>query len=114
LKESKVLIEANNSEMYFVYFPSPIRYQKTLIKKAIMKFLMPTVYYHSLEQKEDVLKIVRSLNIPIIDLDEGLFKLLENPLSYVPFGITGHSTEKGYKLVAETISNRINEIEKNQ
>ena len=53
---------------------------------------------------ESVKKIVKDLNIPIIDIYKDVFLKEENPLSFYPFEVpTRHYNVKGYKTVAEAI-----------
>ena len=99
LKLSNKLTKENNSKLYFVYLPLYNRY-------AVEK------QKYDLQLYKEVIEIVESLNIPIIDLHEELFKKYDDPLSLFPFRKKGHYTEKGYQLVAETIFNKINEFEK--
>ena len=99
LKLSNKLTKKNNSKLYFVYLPLYSRY-------AVEK------QKYDLQLYKEVIEIVESLNIPIIDLHEELFKKYDDPLSLFPFRKKGHYTEKGNQLVAETIFNKINEFEK--
>ena len=48
----------------------------------------------------DVAKIVKNLNIPIIDMDIELFQKYEDPLSLLPFRSVDHYNNLGYKLIA--------------
>jgi hypothetical protein len=48
----------------------------------------------------DVTKIVKNLNIPIIDMDIELFQKYEDPLSLLPFRSVDHYNNLGYKLIA--------------
>ena len=60
-----------------------------------------------------IIQLAESLNIPIIDIRKELFKKHKDPLSLYPFRNRGsHFNEKGYQLVAETIFNKIKELEK--
>ena len=51
---------------------------------------------------------VEKLNIPIIDLYKDLFSGHPDPKSLFPFRTYGHYNEEGYRLVAETILDKIN------
>ena len=66
-------------------------------------------FYHY----EDVILTVKKLNIPVIDLHKELFQKHSDPLSLFPFRSPGHFNELGYKLVAETIFNKIVDYENN-
>ena len=113
LKKTKNFIEMNGAKMYFVYLPSHKKYQKSLIKRAIWTKLRGPLEKHSFDTYEEIIELVKSLEIPLIDLHEELFKSMEDPLSVVPLRNYGHFTERGYEIVAKTIYNKINEIENN-
>ena len=54
-----------------------------------------------------MLNIVNKLEISIIDINKELFSKHKDPLSLFPFRSHGHYNEKGYKLVAKKILDRI-------
>ena len=83
--------------MYFVYLPSHKKYQKSLIKRAIWTKLRGPLEKHSFDTYEEIIELVKSLEIPLIDLHEELFKSMEDPLSVVPLRNYGHFTERGAK-----------------
>ena len=66
---------------------------------------------HSFNSYNDVINLVKSLDIPLIDLHEELFKSMEDPKSVIPLRSIGHFNEKGYYLVAKVIFDRINKLE---
>jgi len=111
LKKTKTLIENNGAQMYFVYLPSHKKYQKSFIRKAIWTKLRGPLERHSFDTYEEIINLVKRLEIPLIDLHEELFKSIEDPLSVVPLRSHGHFTEEGYKIVSEIIYNKINELE---
>ncbi len=113
LKKTKNLIEKNGAKMYFVYLPSHKKYQKSFIKRAIWTKLRGPLERHSFDTYEEIIELVKSLEIPLVDLHEELFKSMEDPLSVVPLRSHGHFTEEGYEIVAKIIYNKINEIENN-
>ena len=62
------------------------------------------------ENYEEVIKVLKSLDIPVIDIRE-TFQNHEDRLSLFPFRMDGHYNEKGYRLVAKTIFDKIRELE---
>ena len=66
-------------------------------------------FYHY----ENVILTVKKLNIPVINLHNELFQKHNNPLSLFFFRSPGHFNELGYKLVEETIFNKIVDYENN-
>jgi lysophospholipase L1-like esterase len=88
LRQAKLRVERWNGQLYFVYLPEWSRY---------------TAYRSwGKERRDDVLKLVRSLGIPIIDIDP-VFQAHGDPLSLFPFRGVGHYTEAGHRLVAEAV-----------
>jgi hypothetical protein len=98
LKLSNEFIKQNNSKLYFVYLGNYYRYVAGNNQDGYM-------YY------KEVIQIVENLNIPIIDINE-LFEKHEDPLSLFPFRKRNHYNEKGYQLIAKTIFEKINGLEK--
>lgn len=88
----------NNSKLYFVYSPDFNRYTE--------KFK----YTENLFNYDQVLEIVKNLDIQIIDLHELLFSKLDDPLSLFPMRSYGHYNEEGYKKTAEIIYKEIEKI----
>jgi lysophospholipase L1-like esterase len=74
--------------MYFVYLPGRGQVHPT---------------------RDFVLKTVKDLNIPIIDLKEEIFDIHPDPLSLFPLRLYAHYNAKGYKLIAEVISKKLKE-----
>jgi hypothetical protein len=91
MMKTKNISEKINAKLYFVYLPSYVRYNK----KEEFNFY-----------KFEVLKIIKDLNIQIIDIDKLVFK--ENPLSLFPFKKNGHYTVEGYNRIADAILKSIN------
>ena len=50
--------------------------------------------------------IIKSLNISYIDIVQE-FEKEEDPINFYPFGIRGHFTTDGYRLIAESIFKNI-------
>ena len=87
LKQTKALVEKNNSKLYFVYLPEYNRY----------KIKYDNTNYNLIKN------IVTELNIPFISIHNEVFKNDKNPLKLFPFEQFGHYNIEGYKKVSETI-----------
>lgn len=91
---SRILQQANKKtsiwggKMYFVYLPGRGQVHPT---------------------RDFVLKTVKDLNIPIIDLKEEIFDIHPDPLSLFPLRLHAHYNAKGYELIAEVISKKLKE-----
>ena len=91
---SKILQQANErtsswgGKMYFVYLPARGQVHPT---------------------RNFVLKTVKNLNIPLIDLKKEIFDIHPDPLSLFPLRLYAHYNAKGYKLIAEVISKKLKE-----
>ena len=81
-----------NAKLYFVYLPEYKRY--------VNKIYDDRSY-------NEIKKIIKSFDIQFIDLKEGVFDKLSNPLNMFPFGSNGHYTEEGYKITANHIYKNI-------
>ncbi len=93
------LSNENNSQLYFIYLPSYIRY--------ILENNQNTYYYG------DVIKIVNELNISLIDLKKDMFDKSENPLSFFPKLKPWHYNVEGYRAASKIIMNKISIMESN-
>ena len=92
LTKAKNLAEQNNAKFYFIYLPQWRSYGEA------------NSYYWPLKYKTTLIDNVNSLDIPIIDIQNELDNLVDDPLSLWPFRTNGHMNEKGYKFVGETIN----------
>ena len=100
LNLSKEFVENNGAKFYFVYLPGYARYNNKLI------------LHHELQKYNKVIKIIKNLKIPIIDINKDLFEKHKDPLSLFPSSLPPHHyNELGYKLVADTIFKKIFEPE---
>lgn len=97
---SKKFVNENDAKLYFVYLPSIERY---LNKSDTAKD------FHDYQK---VIEVIKNLNIPIINIDEDLFKKHKDPLSLFTFRRHGHYTDVGFRKVAETILTETVKIEK--
>ena len=90
LQQSKQMVSEWGGEMYFVY---------------LRGFSLQSTDYKIDNQKnrEIVIQTVTELDIPIINIQNEVFKTHPDPLSLFPFRIAGHYNAEGYRLVAEAI-----------
>jgi hypothetical protein len=92
LLQAKGRVDSWNGRLHFVYLPEWTRYTRyTSRGKA---------------KRDDVLELVRRLEIPIIDIDP-VFRLHGDPLSLFPFRESGHYTTDGHRLVAQEVLRRL-------
>lgn len=95
LKKVQELTKKNNSNLYFVYIPGYNRFTKNILAKDVEHL-----------NYDDVIKSVKKNNIFLIDFYSRM-KEMNDPLSLYPFRGFGHFNEKGYKVLAEYILQKI-------
>ena len=100
IKLANELTENNGGTFYFVYLPQIIRYLD-FAKNNTKEF----------RKYGKIIRIVKNLNIPIIDINSELFEKHKDPLSLFPLRKFGHYNEDGYRLVAQTILDKIKRYE---
>ncbi len=88
LEQARTAASSWGGALYFVYLPSWDRYRNG-----------PRV---AEREHTRVLSIVKALHIPVIDVQPA-FQAQTDPLSLFPFRRSGHYTEQGNRVVAETI-----------
>ncbi len=88
-----------NGNFIFVYVPNYARYISYTNS-------IPAYLTEAFDLKEEILKEVKKLNIPVIDLMD-FFDNAKNVEQYYPLGYIGHFNAKGYKKIAELISKKI-------
>jgi hypothetical protein len=93
LAEAKQRAERWGGELQFVYLPDWERYTRRFRTLGDTK-------------RDDVLRIVSELGIPIIDT-EPAFRAHGDPLSLFPFRESGHYTEAGHRVVAQEVLGRL-------
>jgi len=93
LKEMKLETARWNGKFVVIYLPDWNRYNQ---KYSFV------IFFH----KKKVESIIKSLNISYVDMVQE-FEKEENPINFFPFGIRGHYTSEGYKLIAESIFDNI-------
>ncbi|MEP7306765.1 MAG: SGNH/GDSL hydrolase family protein [Acidobacteriota bacterium] len=92
LRQAKTQVDGWKGQLYFVYLPEWTRYTSySSWGKA---------------KRDDTLRLVRSLGIPVIDVDP-VFQAHGDPLSLFPFRMVGHYNETGHRLVAEEVLRRL-------
>ena len=89
----------NNSKFYFIYLPLYERFQLNNNNEDFKDY-------------KKIVKIVESLNIPVIDINKELFDKIKDPLTLFPFSSRGHYNVKGYELVTKIIYEKINDLER--
>ena len=102
LTQAKTKVKSWGGEIYFIYLPEYDRYK-------VKRFL-----HGRFRKKDEVIDIVKSLNIPVIDIHQEVFNNHSDPLSMFPFRSIGHYTAEGYKKVTKVIVNDIEEFEKKE
>ena len=85
-----------NINFYFVYVPSYYLDPKTIDKKEKI-IVLNNQYY------DDILNVINSLDISLIDLKKILLEETNDPLSLLPFRVYGHFNEKGNELIANIL-----------
>jgi hypothetical protein len=87
LLHAKTRVDAWGGKLYFVYLPDWTRYSKGAVAE---------------KNREQVLSLIRNLDIPLIDLHEA-FQRQKDPLALFPFRREGHYNEAGHRLVAQEV-----------
>ena len=75
-------------DFYFIYLPEYPRYSNK---------------NYSDQNYQKILKIIKKLDIQIIDVKKQVFDKMDNPLKLFPFGKDGHYNELGYRLIANEV-----------
>lgn len=99
LKQSQEQVTGWNGKLYFVYLPTYKRYVAPQANPAPLGNF----------SKPRVLSIVKSLNIPIIDIQEEVFARHPDPAALFPLRRFGHYTAEGYQLTAIAIAHHLSE-----
>ena len=95
ISDTKKFVYQNNSNLIFVYIPT-------------YEFLVsPKISRHKKNYKK-VLEIIRSHEIKFVDMYLK-FKSINNPLKLYPFKDDGHLDGFGYKIVADSINEVVNQ-----
>lgn len=94
LKRVSNISSSKDAKFYFVYLPDFKRYH---YEKG-----------DSYQHKGEIMKIVKKLNIPIIDIDKQLFSKARNPKKFFMHSINNHYTSSTYKMIAKEIAQLLN------
>jgi len=97
---SKSFTQKQGAKFYFVYLPDYKRY------------LDANNNTNDYKNYEKIINIIKNLDIPIIDIYKELHLTVEDPLALYPFRIPAHYNELGYRLIAETILEKIDEYDR--
>ena len=76
--------------MIFIYLPEEMRYKN----KFNFHFAKD-----NFRNKKNIINLVKSLNIKLIDIDSTIFRKQEDPLAL----FNNHYTEEGYNLIVNEI-----------
>jgi hypothetical protein len=90
ISKAKERIEAWGGKLYFVYLPGFSHYTGKVNDELNRK-------------KQDVIYLVKALNIPVIDIHQEVFSDHPDPLTLFPLRINGHYNPEGYSEVAKAI-----------
>jgi hypothetical protein len=88
LQKVKQKVEKSGGNFYFVYLPSYSRI-----------FDLGNVF----PQKDKLIMMVQDKDIEVIDVYNDVFKDYNNPKKLFPFGLNGHYTPLGYKLLSQEL-----------
>jgi len=94
LNNVKKLVNSYNGKLYFVYFPYIDRHSMDM---------------EDYDYYQKVLNTVRELDIPIIDIRKEVFNEHSRRASLISTVKGNHYNEKGYRLIAEKISQIVSE-----
>lgn len=95
LKASNQIAFENNSKLHFVYLGAYHRYKSSFNSHKYKK------------NYSKIIKLVKKLNIPLIDASKEFYSETEQPLEYFPFGQYGHYNVKGYEKLSKIIYKKI-------
>ena len=91
----KELTDQNNINLYFIYLPDKERYSSN--KMDDDNYL----------RRSEVIDIVNSLSITLIDIHKEFFIKQEDPLNFYAYRIYGHYSAEGYNKIAKIIIDNI-------
>jgi hypothetical protein len=97
ISSKKFIEDDHGAKLYFIYLPTYIRYSNSIKNNNDNLFLYG-----------EVKKIVKELNINFIDVNKDVISVSKQPLSFFPFGMSGHYSAYGYKTISEFIAKNIN------
>ena len=103
LQQSKQMVSEWGGEMYFICLPS--FYLQTPLVQG--NHVQGSVYNSEERNRKIVMQTATELDIPIIDIQNEVFKTHPDPLSLFPFRSISHYNAEGYRLVAEAIRKQL-------
>jgi hypothetical protein len=98
ISAKKFIEDEHGAKLYFIYLPTYIRYSNSIKNNNDNLFLYG-----------EVKKIVKELNINFIDVNKDVIGVSKQPLSFFPFGMSGHYSVYGYKIISEFIAKNISQ-----
>ena len=116
LQQSRQMVSEWGGEMYFVYLPSfysqtpPYIFSEKSPQEHFPTYrgLYPLWLPSEERNREIVMQTATELDIPIIDIQNEVFKTHPDPLSLFPLRTDSHYNAEGYRLVAEVIRKQLN------
>ena len=103
LQQSKQMVSEWGGEMYFVYLPSFFSQTPLASEERNREIVIETAPV----LRGFVMQTATELDIPIIDIQNEVFKIHPDPLSLFPFRMHSHYNAEGYRLVAEAIRKQL-------
>jgi hypothetical protein len=103
LQQSKQMVSEWGGEMYFVYLPSFFSQTPLASEERDREIVIET----GPELRSFVMQTATELDIPIIDIQNEVFKTHPDPLSLFPFRMHSHYNAEGYRLAAEAIRKQL-------
>ena len=100
-RKPKIEQPNGGGKLYFIYLPQFLRYGTV------------NQNHESFRNRSGVIKAIKNLNIPVIDIHKEVFENHPDPLSLFPLRGYGHYNAKGYKKVAHAIVDRVEKDSKN-
>jgi len=95
LKKARDMVHGWGGRFYFVYLPAHNR--------VLGDDNGPINLYSEKSLRVEIVARVGALNIPVLDLQEKIFAIENNPLELFPFKMPGHYTAEGYKKIGKVV-----------
>ena len=94
--KTKQLVNQSGSNLYFIYLPDKERYSSNKMNNE--NYL----------RRSEIINIINSLNIPLIDIHKQFFMKQDDPLEFYAQRVYGHYNAKGYREIAKIIIDNVN------
>ena len=98
LKKVKIMADNYISELVFIYTPYYERYLLNKDQKEQYRL------------KNEILMLIKNLDLELIDIDQEVFEMYNDPLNLYPFRQENHPNSKGYDLIANHLINTFTKI----